>query len=560
MKKLVVLAFQQKNAAVLLKQIKKVYDDCFDIEALTVKSLNHQSIRPGSLILLTSDFHYEMVKPFFPKESKVIIAKRDVNSTNLKPLLNLPAGKKILVVNDHKTTTDETVQSLKKMMFEHTFIPYYFESNIPNDIDYIVTPAESDLVPKVSQPIIDIGSRLLSLDTFIKLSRAGELSISIGNIMTRYIKSLVALSHEKEIRHPLESNITNLKESSPVLFSDLKMKHPLVLKNIEILKQLAITQKPIHLLGEFGTEKNEYVKAIHAYSHSAFGPLLKLNCNNIPQDKQSDVLFHDQDGLLYKVNGGTLFLERLDKLNVETQRKLYDTLLQGKVNENESIKLDVRLITSSCGRMDYNKASATFDPCFLNSLTIIKLLPLRDHPEDLSSFIDLYNKQNQSVDITFTNDSLLSLEAYDWQGNVLELYNFLNYCQLLDEQPISLKLLPDYLKNKPISNQTDESSLDLNDLISEMEKRGFIDEKVIILEALLEGKQKHVSYGRKTLLSVLKEKKLHLSEQQLRLRLDHLNELGLLNVRQGRAGTTISNFGETFLLKYKNRGVFNGAH
>lgn len=73
-----------------------------------------------------------------------------------------------------------------------------------------------------------------------------------------------------------------------------------------------------------------------------------------------------------------------------------------------------------------------------------------------------------------------------------------------------------------------------------MENRGFLNESIEILTVFKEGKEKYHSFGRKALKQHLEEKGLRFSEQQLRIRLEKLQKLGLTIVRQGRAGSTIS--------------------
>ncbi|WP_224654081.1 hypothetical protein, partial [Escherichia coli] len=91
-----------------------------------------------------------VIRPFIPNGCKTIIAHREVNIANTKRLIDLPAGQKLLVVNDTLENAQETLDSLKNIFFTHT---YYLddennpEQAIPADIDYIVTPGEMEFVP-----------------------------------------------------------------------------------------------------------------------------------------------------------------------------------------------------------------------------------------------------------------------------------------------------------------------------------------------------------------------------------------------------------------------------
>lgn len=80
-----------------------------------------------------------------------------------------------------------------------------------------------------------------------------------------------------------------------------------------------------------------------------------------------------------------------------------------------------------------------------------------------------------------------------------------------------------------------------------IEEHGFLEESIKILELYAEGKRNLKTFGRLKLKGFLEENSIFLSEQQLRLRLEVLQELGLLNARQGRGGTTITTLGEHYL-------------
>lgn len=63
-------------------------------------------------------------------------------------LLSATKGKNILVVNDTKQNTEETVQALKEVVFEHNYYAYNPDTGIPLDIDFVITPGEMQLVPE----------------------------------------------------------------------------------------------------------------------------------------------------------------------------------------------------------------------------------------------------------------------------------------------------------------------------------------------------------------------------------------------------------------------------
>ena len=96
----------------------------------------------------------------------------------------------------------------------------------------------------------------------------------------------------------------------------------------------------------------------------------------------------------------------------------------------------------------------------------------------------------------------------------------------------------------------DVASLSHSEILSinkKIEEHGFLKESIKILTIYAEGKAQLKTFGRVKLKRLLEEHDIYLSEQQIRLRLEVLQELGLLNARQGRSVTTITNLGESYL-------------
>jgi hypothetical protein len=113
-----------------------------------------------------------------------------------------------------------------------------------------------------------------------------------------------------------------------------------------------------------------------------------------------------------------------------------------------------------------------------------------------------------------------------------------------------------FMKNDP-KNEPAESNNDLltedqiNIITSKIEEHGFLEESIKILDLFKGGKQQFQSFGRLKLKQMLEVNGFNLSEQQVRIRLEVLQELGLLLARQGRGGTTITTLGEKFLKNNK---------
>ncbi|WP_438318005.1 hypothetical protein [Sporosarcina sp. FA9] len=89
-------------------------------------------------------------------------------------------------------------------------------------------------------------------------------------------------------------------------------------------------------------------------------------------------------------------------------------------------------------------------------------------------------------------------------------------------------------------------------MIEKIEAHGFLDESLAILEVYQAGKKELESFGRSKVKLRLREVGIVLTDQQLRLRLEVLHELCLVNVRKGRGGTKLSDKGEAFFSFHRN--------
>ncbi|WP_342513112.1 winged-helix domain-containing protein [Sporosarcina sp. FSL K6-1522] len=91
----------------------------------------------------------------------------------------------------------------------------------------------------------------------------------------------------------------------------------------------------------------------------------------------------------------------------------------------------------------------------------------------------------------------------------------------------------------------------LREVIEKIEEHGFLEESLAILRIYQEGKRNYESFGRTKVKQALREDGILLSDQQLRLRLEVMQELGLVHARLGRGGTKLADKGEAFLERYK---------
>nr|WP_258567803.1 sigma 54-interacting transcriptional regulator [Paenactinomyces guangxiensis] len=355
-----------------------------------------------------------------------------------------------------------------------------------------------------------------------------------------------------------------MEKKANYFFADVVAKSPSMVSVLNMAQKLAKTDSPVHLYGDTGTGKSMLAQAIHNGSHVRGGPYLSVNCAARSGDTLEKELFgteNDQGvspGLFEYANGGTLCIEEVNELSASGQSRLLQIFEEKRVTRiggSLSTPVNIRVITTSSTDLSALAKKGTFrrDLYYHLSALAINIPSLCERTEDIPFLIDHYLKQHLGkTDLTITHDAMQTLIHYSWPGNVRELYNVVSHLACLDEKTVDSSALPLNVKKEEQEKRFHHhfaQQIDEKQIIQKIEEHGFLEESLEILRIFERGKRVHTSFGRLAVKKILNERGFKLSEQQLRLRLEVLHELGLLNVRQGRSGTTISRKGEQFLKK-----------
>ncbi|MFF2450741.1 sigma 54-interacting transcriptional regulator [Neobacillus sp. NPDC058068] len=556
-----IIAIQENYLEEITKQMKDVLGHEIMIRPTALKELRANMVHDDDIVVLSHHMIKGLVSQLIPADCPCIIAKRDVNFANARELINLPPGQKILVVNDTKTNIEETVASLRETIFEHEYYPYNPDESIPDSIDYILTPGELDFLPTGLIDVINIGSRLLDIETFYDIATALGLKNDQTQIVKRYFKTLVSLSTEyDEGKRSAKTNpIKDIRNVSSYSFQDVIAVSESMQKVVQLGKEFAKTPLPVHLYGEDGTGKSMLAQAIHHHSCQSGNPFISINCKSKSTDMLERELFGSEESHMISIGAfevaenGTVYLEDADELLIPLQNRIFRAIKEKKfhrVGGTKSIPFQARLISCSKQGLIWQTESGEFNHSFYEALTSLslKVPSLKDRREDFVALIEDIKGRLKKTDIILNQDVMNQLLNYEWPGNVTELYNTITYLSFLGEQTIEVELLPLRIRIEESNFQPlPLSEINPNEAIRKIEAHGFLEESVEILRIFEGGKRERTSYGRLTLKKHLEEKGINLTEQQLRMRMEVLQELDLLIVRQGRAGSTISQNGEEFL-------------
>ncbi len=225
--------------------------------------------------------------------------------------------------------------------------------------------------------------------------------------------------------------------------------------SIDKIEQVAITDATVLLLGETGTGKELFARAIHGRSPRKDRPLVKVDCGALPSTLIESELFghvegaftgavSDKLGRFELADGGTIFLDEIGELHPDLQTKLLRVLQEGefeRVGSAETVKIDVRVIAATNRDLHRAMAAGMFRPELYYRLAVfpIEVPPLRQRRKDIPllawHFITKKQHRLGKAISTIPKNVLKALVDYDWPGNVRELENVIERSMILSPGP-----------------------------------------------------------------------------------------------------------------------------
>ncbi|HYS82131.1 MAG TPA: sigma 54-interacting transcriptional regulator [Anaeromyxobacteraceae bacterium] len=228
-------------------------------------------------------------------------------------------------------------------------------------------------------------------------------------------------------------------------FGDIVGRSPALRTALQAVAQVATTSATVLLLGETGTGKELFARAIHERSPRRDRPLVKVNCAAIPATLiESEFFGHERgaftgatqrrEGRFALANGGTIFLDEVGELPLELQGKLLRVLQEGEfepVGGSRTRKVDVRVIAATNRDLEQAARDGEFraDLYYRLSVFPLQLPPLRERGDDVIVLADAIATQlarslGRSLPPLSPSD-VSALRSYAWPGNVRELRNVL---------------------------------------------------------------------------------------------------------------------------------------
>ena len=222
----------------------------------------------------------------------------------------------------------------------------------------------------------------------------------------------------------------------------------------DMVKRVAETDLAVLISGESGTGKELIANALHQNSQRRSAPFIKINCAALTRELVESELFgHEKgaftgastarDGKFAAADGGTLLLDEIGDMSLETQAKVLRVLQEKefeRVGGNRTVQVDVRIVAATNKNLQEMVQAGTFreDLFYRLNTVALPLPPLRERTEDMpllaTHFLEQaaqrYNREAKA----------LSAEAYNrllhhsWPGNVRELKNVVEAALVLSTE------------------------------------------------------------------------------------------------------------------------------
>ncbi len=254
---------------------------------------------------------------------------------------------------------------------------------------------------------------------------------------------------------------------------------PLLDAALQTAIRVAPTDLTVLITGESGSGKEVFSKIIHALSARKHNEFIAVNCGAIPEGTINSELFghekgsftgaiNERKGYFETANGGTIFLDEIAEMPLDTQAYLLRVLEYGefmRVGSSKVLKTNVRIVAATNVDLEERVRQDKFreDLYYRLNTVPIRVPALKDRREDipllLYKFAADFAEKYRMEPIRFTEQALQVLVNYRWPGNVRELKNVAEQLSILsEERTITVETLERYMpqlfvRNLPVPSE-----------------------------------------------------------------------------------------------------------
>ena len=256
-------------------------------------------------------------------------------------------------------------------------------------------------------------------------------------------------------RQRLKAEVEILSEAVSERYRLIAGKSGRMNQAVDSARRAAGSKATVLLLGESGSGKELFARAIHDWSERKGKAFVAINCVGLSKELLESELFGHEKGAftgahqlkkgkMELADGGTVFLDEVGDVSPEVQTKLLRFLQElefERVGGTKPIRVDVRIIAATNRDLDRAVKEDRFreDLFYRLNVVAIKLPPLRERKEDISylshHFLERFSREVKKKFTGIDDEAWKKLLAYDWPGNVRELANVIERAVVLGQAP-----------------------------------------------------------------------------------------------------------------------------
>jgi len=251
----------------------------------------------------------------------------------------------------------------------------------------------------------------------------------------------------------------------------------------QIIERVAPANSRVLITGPAGSGKEVVARLLHARSRRAAGPLVVVNCANMEPGRVESTLFGTETsgesprkmGMLEAAHNGTLLLDAVDDMPLETQGKIVRMLQEQtfeRVGGTTRVEVDVRVVAATSSDLAAKMTAGQFreDLFFRLNVVPIPVPSLRERRDDIpllaAHFMARAAANAGQPPRAFGEDAIAALQSYDWPGTVRELRNVVEWLLIMAPGPSESVIHGDMLPAAVIAKAAVPSAAGSSEIMS----------------------------------------------------------------------------------------------
>jgi two-component system nitrogen regulation response regulator NtrX len=310
-------------------------------------------------------------------------------------------------------------------------------------------------------------------DFIEKPFKAGRLLLMVSRAL-----ETAALKRENEI---LKSQNTAPQEE--IIGSSASIK-----KLREMIERAGPADSNVLITGEPGSGKDMVARALHRSSERGDKPFMVLNCASLHPDRIEAALFGTeqigtgevQSGILEQAHGGTLLLDEVADMPLETQGKILRALQDQRFQRlggARFVQVNVRIIATTNKNLEEAMQKGNFRQDLFYRLNVVPIAipPLREHGEDIAPLCEYFmgqiTKQSGHTPKHFDGRAMKILKSCEWPGNIRQLRNMVEWVMIMNgniegEDISPEQLPPDIYAHHTSADSTQDNTMSMHDVVA----------------------------------------------------------------------------------------------